>query len=136
MSFINKMRGIDRTKFSFGKNNEYIDFFNRQVGAISMNNPNFGLNIDSNLPLEYQLRGVFNRTLELDGFFLFNISSVDLLKAKEGFKNFEEASGNNYITEWELSMILENGDYFKSTIFHNGKVELVLTRNGIKIKWK
>lgn len=136
MDFINKIKNIGVTKFSFGKNTELIDIFNKEVGAVSMNSNNFGLDIDSNLTLEYQLRGVFNRILDLNGIFLFNISSVDLIRARKGFINFEEASGNNNITEWELSMILNNEDYLNSTTFHNGRVELVLTQKGIKIKWK
>ncbi|MDP3679405.1 MAG: hypothetical protein Q8R22_01060 [Flavobacterium sp.] len=135
MSFIERIRQNNRIKFSFGKNNEYADIFNGQVNAFSMNNPQYGLNIPSNISLENQLWGVFNQIRKENGIFLFNISAVDLIRAKKGFIDFAEAYDNNTITEWELSIILQNNDYLKMTIFHNGKVELRLTNNGIKIKW-
>jgi hypothetical protein len=44
-------------------------------------------------------------------------------KARKGFLDYSEAEDNNQITEWELFIILNNRDYLKKCIFHNGKVE-------------
>jgi hypothetical protein len=45
--------------------------------------------------------------------------------------SFEDAEGNNEITEWELFMILTNKDYLKSCIFYNGRTAFKKT-----ILWK
>lgn len=112
-----------------------IVIFNQRVDALSMYSTNFGLGIPSNLSMENQLRGVFKIVNEENGIFLFNISHVNLVRAKKGFVNFDEAAESNMITEWELSLILQNEDYLNKTIFHNGILELVLTLTGIKVKW-
>ena len=133
MDFIERIYNLNQIKFSFGKNNEFIDSFNKEIGALSMNIPKYGLEITSNLTLKNQLLGVFMEVIRLEGIFLFNIAA-DLIKAKKGFINFEEAYDTNKITEWELSIILQNKDYLSITKFHNGRVELILTQTGIKVK--
>ncbi len=82
----------------------------------------YGLGIPDTLSKGNQLRAVFLRISQIEGIFLFNISGVNMIRAKRGFATFEDAEGNNEITEWELFMILTNKDYLKSCIFHNGKV--------------
>lgn len=135
MAFVDKIRDLDKLKFSFGKSSDLALIFNQNTNVLSMYSLNFGLGIPSNLSLENQLRAVFRIVNQENGVFLFNISHVDLAKAKKGFVNFNEAYESNMITEWELSVILQNPGYLSKTIFHNGSLELRLTNNGIKIKW-
>jgi hypothetical protein len=66
-----------------------------------------------------------------NGRFLFNISGVNLRKARKGFGGYQEAEENSQVTEWELFMILRNRDYQKNCIFHNGKTAFKKT-----ILWK
>ncbi len=123
MTLSQRFRKLDTVKFAFGKQNEFAEIFAIESDACSMFAPNFGLGIPSNLSSENQIRGVFNIISQQNGIFLFNISGVDLLKARKGFTTFDEAADNNQITEWELFMILSNKDYLKSCTFHNGKVK-------------
>jgi len=122
MSVIAKFSRMQTMKFSFGKDTEYAKVFANQVGALSMYLPGFGLGIPDNISPENQLKGIFLRIMNNNGTFLFNISGVDLKKAKKGFKSYQDAEMNNQITEWELFTILSNKDYLKNTILHNGKV--------------
>jgi hypothetical protein len=113
-----------RVVYSFGKNNDEHETFSRSMGLRTMNAPEggYGLGISKELPDEYQIRAIFSTVLEQDGGFLFNLCYVDAPRAAHGFTNFSEASGNNLVTEWELWLIMENNDYLKRTIFHNGTV--------------
>lgn len=122
MSLVKKLSRIQRLKFSFSKSSEFSQAFANDCAAASMYDIGFGLGIPSYLSSESKLRAVFFRVINQNGIFLFNISGVDMKKAKKGFQNFEEAAHNNQITEWELYMILSNRDYIKNCIFHNGKV--------------
>ncbi len=122
MTLSQKFNKIQADKFSFAKRSIFARDFARECGACSMFDDNFGLGIPPNLTPENQLRGVFVEIVRRDGLFLFNISGVDLLKAKKGFIDYEEAAINGQITEWELSVILANKDYLKKCIFYNGKV--------------
>src|SRR6266542_3706307 len=110
-------------KFSFSKSTEFSKLFARDCNALSMYDSGFGLGIPSYLSSENQLRSVFHQVMLNGGIFLFNLSGVDMKKAKKGFLNYDEAEYNNQITEWELFMILNNKDYLKNCIFHNGKVQ-------------
>jgi hypothetical protein len=123
MTLVQKFAGISSFKFSFSKSTDYSRAFARDCGAISMYDRGFGLNIPSNLSNENQLRAVFRLIMENNGVFLFNLSGVDMKKAKKGFRSYDEAEYNNQITEWELFNVLSNNDYLKSCIFHNGKVQ-------------
>lgn len=123
MTLIERFNKINFLKFAFAKSSEYSKAFAREINAYSMYDKGYGLSIPTNLSSENQLRGVFKEVIRQNGVFLFNLSGVDLNKARKGFANFEEAENNNQITEWELYIILSNTDYFKSTIFHNGKVQ-------------
>ena len=118
-----KLRRINRVKFSFGKNSKHSEDFAWECDACSMHTVGFGLGISTELSGENQLRGVFTRVMHLGGIFLFNISGVNLKRVNKGFANFDEAYDNNQVTEWELFMILSNRDYLKNCIFHNGKVQ-------------
>ena len=118
-----RIKRINQTKFSFGKNNEFSREFAHACEAFSMYDSGFGLEIPRNLSAANQLRAVFTTIRQLNSVFLFNISGVNLKKAIAGFPNFDEAEYNNQITEWELSVILSNKDYKKNCIFHNGKVQ-------------
>ena len=122
MTLIEKFRIINAIKFSFAKSSEYSEPFAKDCNALSMFDVGFGFGIPSNLSSEYKLRGVFRQIILLNGIFLFNISGVDLKKAKKGFDSYDEAEYNNQITEWELYMILTNQDHLKKCNFHNGKV--------------
>ena len=82
----------------------------------------FGLGIPAYLSDENKLRAVFTLIIGINGLFLFNISGVNMIKARRGFSGFNEAEENNQVTEWELFMTLSNRDYLKNCIFHNGKV--------------
>ena len=135
MGLIEKLRNRREIKYSFGKNNEWNDIFSREIGSFNMNTPGYGLSIPSNLTAEYKIRGIFLGIMRLDGIFTFNISNVDIKRAMIGFNDFEEASGNNMITEWELFIILNRPEYLKMTVFHNAVNEFVITKRGIKIKW-
>lgn len=84
---------------------------------------------------QMKIRGIFTRISSENGIFVFNINGVDTKKASAGFVEYEEANGNNMITEWELSIILHHDDYLKRTIFHNGKVEFKQIKNGIALSW-
>lgn len=123
MTLTQKFNRITALKFSFSKSTEFSSSFARDCDASSMYDVGFGLGIPSYLSSENQLRAVFTQVVIQNGIFLFNISGVDLKKAEKGFTNYEEAEYNNQITEWELFMILNNKDYLKSCIFHNGKVQ-------------
>ena len=135
MTLIQKLLGLD-LKFSFGKNNFYHKTFSKSIGAYSMHDDGYGLSIPTYMSPENQLRAVFVAIYQQKGTFVFNINGVDLEKATNGFQDFEEAYGNNMITEWELNNILESQDYYEKTIFHNGIVELNKTEIGIERKWK
>ncbi|HEY5751239.1 MAG TPA: hypothetical protein VIU12_34490 [Chryseolinea sp.] len=132
---ITKLRSILQIKFSFGKDSEFFQVFAEDVGAICMYDMTQRLSIPVAFTMENKLRAVFLFISKADGFFLFNISGVDIKKAIKGFSSFEDASANNMITEWELSIILHDKDYYSRTIFHNGVNEFVITNKGIKIKW-
>ena len=123
MILTQKFKAIRAFKFSFSKSREFSQVFAENCGAASMYEPGFGLDIPDNFSSENKLRAVFNQTLRNDGIFLFNLSGVDMKKAKRGFLDFDEAEYSNQITEWELFMVLNNKDYLKKCIFHNGKVE-------------
>jgi hypothetical protein len=122
-----KFRRMSQIKFAFGKNTRFSEEFAEECNALSMHDTGFGLGIPSDLSAENQLRGVFTRIMQLNGIFLFNISGVNLKTAIRGFTNYEQADYNNQITEWELFILLSNKDYFKSCIFHNGKVQFKKT---------
>jgi hypothetical protein len=123
MSLIEKFQQINKPKFSFGKSTEFAPRFAIDIGAHSMYEDGFGLGIPDQLSGENQLRAIFVQINMNQGIFLFNISGVNLKRAKHGFESYDEAEQNNEITEWELSLILNNKDYLKRCIFHNGKVE-------------
>lgn len=123
MTLIQRFSQISHLKLSFSKSTEFSQAFARDCGALSMYDPGFGLGIPPNFSSENKLRAVFNQTMAQGGVFLFNLSGVDMKKAKQGFSNYDEAEYNNQITEWELFMILSNKDYLKKCIFHNGKVQ-------------
>lgn len=131
MTLIERLNRIDVPKFSFGKSTEYAETFAKDCGAFSMYDDGYGLGISGNLAKGNQLRAVFLRIRQMDGVFLFNISGVNMRSAQRGFSTFEDAEGNNEITEWELFMILTNKDYLKSCIFHNGRIAFKKT-----ILWK
>jgi len=88
-----------------------------------MYDPGWGFGFAPNYLPVNKIIGVFTEIVKQNGTFLFNLSGVDVNRAKKGFVNFEEAVINNQITEWELSMILIHKEYFKRCIFHNGKVQ-------------
>ena len=123
MTLTQRFRHIPGIKFSFSKSTEFSQAFARDCNAFSMYDQGFGLGIPSQLSEENKLRGVFNQIMAQQGTFLFNLSGVDMKRAKKGFSKFDEAFYNNQITEWELFVILDNKDYLKNCIFHNGKVE-------------
>lgn len=128
MTLTAKLKKTSNLKFCFGKANAHSEVFARAVNGCSMySGVGWGLAIPQYLSLENQIRGVFHEVIRQDGIFLFNISGVNLKKSITGFKNFEEAKNSNQITEWELSMILDNKDYLKNTIFHNGKIQFKKT---------
>ena len=122
MLLTEKFARFEEVKFSFGKSTEYARQFATDCGAFSMYDNGFGLGIPANLSNENKLRAVFNIITQLNGIFLFNICGVNMKKSKRGFSGFDEAEGNNQITEWELFMILRHSGYLKNCIFHNGKV--------------
>lgn len=138
MGLVSRLHNIETVKFSFGKNDEFHQDFSKSINALSMHDSqeSYGLDIPKNLSSGNQLMGVFREMNLRNGIFVFNINGVDLHKAKEGFLDgFEEASNNNNITEWELSIILQNEDYLNNTIFHNGKVEFINEKEELKILW-
>jgi hypothetical protein len=108
MTLVERIRRIQTPKFSFGKKTEYAETFARDCGAFSMFDNNYGLGIPDILSKGNQLRAVFFRISQMNGVFLFNISGVNMIRARRGFETFEDAEGNNEITEWELFMILTN----------------------------
>jgi len=123
MTLTERFRRIPSLKFSFSKSTEFSQAFATDCDSLSMYDFGFGLGIPSYLSSENKLRAVFNQIMADNGIFLFNISGVDLKKAKRGFSSYDQAEYNNQITEWELFMILTNRDYLINCIFHNGKVE-------------
>lgn len=123
MTLTEKFNAIPKFKFSFSKSTEFSQTFARDCGAASMYDLGFGLGIPNYLSPENKLRAVFIKTLENGGVFLFNLSGVDMKKAKKGFTDYDEADYSNQITEWELFTVINNKDYLKRCIFHNGKVE-------------
>jgi hypothetical protein len=135
VSLVNDLFNLQGIKFSFGKSNEYHMIFSRDIGAASMYDNNFGLSIPTQLSAENQIRAVFRTIARENGYFIFNINGVDLGHAITGFQSFEEAEDNNMITEWELSTILQNANYLRQTIFHNGRTKLPQTNGGIEIRW-
>ncbi|MDI9365768.1 MAG: hypothetical protein QM541_12510 [Flavobacterium sp.] len=136
MTLIEKLRNINEVKFSFGKNNTHHRQFSQQISALSMyESAGFGLDIPTHLSSEHQLRAIFLEVSKRNGIYIFNLNGVDLTKAKTGFTDYDEAESNNMITEWELFMILNNEDYLRKTIFHNGKVEFTQIENGLNLIW-
>jgi len=135
MNIFDRLDGIDRVKFSFGKSDEFHPTFCSIVRANSMYDPGFGLGISRMLSPGNQILGVFTAMLRQQGIFAFNLSGVHIDSAVKGFVSYEEAAGMNMITEWELSIILSNKDYLKNTIFHNGKVEFSQNTKGIYRLW-
>ncbi|MHA8055520.1 hypothetical protein VR611_06200 [Aquirufa nivalisilvae] len=136
MTIFERLNKLDQVKFSFGKSDEFHPTFCRIVGALSMyDNNGYGLGIPISLSPGNQLMGVFNSINSQGGTFVFNINGVDILRAFKGFANYDEAASQNMITEWELSIILNNKDFLDRTIFHNGKVEFPQILNGIEKKW-
>jgi hypothetical protein len=131
MELTEKFNRMEMVKFSFGKSTEYSEKFARDCGALSMYDRGWGLSIPGSLSNENKLRAVFRLVTESRGRFLFNISGVNLRKARQGFSGYQEAEGNSQVTEWELFMILHNRDYQKNCIFHNGKTAFKKT-----ILWK
>ncbi len=123
MTLTQKFAKLTIVKFSFAKDSKFSSAFAKDCNALSMYQSGFGLNIPANLSSENQLRGVLREVTLQNGIFLFNLSGIDLNKAKKGFANYEEAENNNQITEWELFIVLTNKDYLKRSIFHNGKVQ-------------
>lgn len=119
MLLIEKLKSIDRIKFSFGKNDEYLILFSREINACSMHDEGFGIGVPREFSPENKLRAVFTTINKENGVFVFNINGVDLAKAKRGFADYDEAYGNNMITECELSVILSNEEYIQRTVFHN-----------------
>ena len=133
---IERLRNLKCDKFSFGKNSEFFETFCININAYSMYTPGFGFNIPETFTMDNKLRAVFKYINQYNGKYIFNISGVDIMCSIKGFENFEVASGNNMITEWELSVILQNVDYYEKTIFHNGFTEFKYIKNkGFKIKW-
>ena len=122
MSITQRFASIKKLKFSFSKSTEFSKAFARESHALSMYDKGYGLGIPANLSAENQLRGVFGEVSKADGVFLFNISGVNLKMAKKGFSSFQLAEMNNQLTEWELSMILNNREYLKRCNFHNGSI--------------
>jgi hypothetical protein len=135
LNLLDKLSSVKEIKFSFGKSDEFHPLFSKRIGACSMYDPGFGLGIQD-MSSENKLRAIFTSISSQNGIFVFNINGVDLLKAGNGFHDYDEAESNNFITEWELSVILKNDDYLKSTIFHNGKVEFIQIKKAIQFKWK
>ena len=117
MNLTAKLRRIPGIKFSFSKATEFSQAFARDCGACSMYDPGFGLGIPANFSSENKLRAVFQLVTNQGGTFLFNLSGVDMKKAKKGFSNYEEAEYRNQITEWELFMIITNRDFLKIVSF-------------------
>jgi hypothetical protein len=132
---IDKFKKSKKVKFSFGKNTEFLESFSKSVGAYCMHDDGFGFSVPAYFSMENKLRAVFKNILDNDGIFFFNISGVNIKRAMTGFSSFDEAAGNNQITEWELYMIFKYEDYKSRTVFHNGVNELVITKYGFKIKW-
>lgn len=135
MTIFEILNAIDQIKFSFGKSDEFHPTFCRSVGALSMYDNGYGLGIPRTLSPGNQLLGVFNSINNRNGTFAFNINGVNIVRAVNGFENYDEAASINMITEWELSIILQNNDYLQRTIFHNGKVEFPPILNGITRLW-
>ena len=136
MGLIEELKSVDRVKFSFGKADEYFEAFSQNINASCMFDMVHKLSIPVSLSDENKLWMVFKLINAEDGLFIFNINGVDLHKAKFGFGNgFTEASSNFCITEWELSILLNNHDYLQRTIFHNGKVKFTIYNEGINFLW-
>jgi hypothetical protein len=136
MTLVERLKKDSRLKFSFGKADEHHRIFSENINASSMHRPKLGLNIPEQLSDENQLRAVFKIVSDAKGLFVFNINGVDLRKAERGLFSYEEAQSNGFITEWELSIILNNRDYRKNAIFHNGKVIFAFNKRGLLWKSK
>ena len=135
MALIEHLLALPGMKFSFAKSSEYHVSFSREVGAASMYQDDLGLGIPAGFSTENKLRAVFTIIAQANGYFIFNINGVDLKRAATGFGSYDEAEDNNMITEWELSMLLQNQDYLEKTIFHNGKNLFDQTDGGLQITW-
>ena len=133
MGLIERIKEIELT-FSFGKAGDYHKAFCKATKSLSMYDNGLGLGIPSTMNPGNQLRAVFYQINAQNGTFVFNISGVDIERSLNGFDSYEDAFDNNFITEWELWMILSNSDYLDRTIFHNGKTEFSKTDVGIEIE--
>ena len=123
MNLVDELRAIQELKFSFGKANERQEIFCAQIEANSMFMQNgWGLNIPDNYPDEMKIRAIFPIIYRAGGIFIFNITSVDLKAAKDGFYDWDDALDKSKITEWELNYIIWDVNYLNRTIFHNGSV--------------
>jgi hypothetical protein len=138
VELIERLQKISKLKFSFGKSSEYHQKFSTRINACHMYQPGFGLGIPDSFSAKNQIEGIFTFVTGQNGIFVFNLNGVNTIKACTGFVDFDEAEGNEMITEWELSIILKNKNYLKNTIFHNGKVEFKQIKNGtgITLSWK
>ena len=110
MTLIERFSQLSAPKFSFAKSGEHTQAFARDCNAFSMYDQGWGFGFPSSWSSINMLYGVFRQIITQNGTFLFNLSGVDLIKARRGFQHFEEAENNNQITEWELFMILTNKD--------------------------
>lgn len=74
-----------------------------------------------NLPFESMFFGVMRETIERKGKINFNISDVDIKLSRGENIECEEP----HITEWELSIILKDKEFYESTIFYQNVAENV-----------
>ena len=126
MALVHKFKAFTH-KLCLGKNDDFFRLFAFSKDSYHMHRSGFGLGIDPHLSPENKLRAAFALILALEGKILFNINGVDMKRAKRGFSGFDEAYENDFITEWELYIILTTKPYLKISIFHNGKVEFKKT---------
>ncbi|WP_418512024.1 hypothetical protein [Corallibacter sp.] len=129
---IQRIRDINNHKISLGKNLDNFKIVSEQLKSYCMHHPTvFYKDVPPSIPLSSQLYSVLTNTIKNGGLILFNISFVNIQKSIEGFTSFNEANNKKMITEWELSIIINDDEYYKSTIFHNGANELILLKNGL-----
>jgi hypothetical protein len=109
-------------KLLLGKAYRLKEYAPKIDDAYHMFKEGFGLGIPKVLTPANQIIQAMYQTLKEGKKIAFDIKEVSLDAAKKGFKNFDEASDYEKITEWELSKILRDKDLYENTIFHqNGK---------------
>ena len=118
-------------KMLLGKGYRLGGYLNEAVNATHMGNWNTPTPIGGGLgnKIIYHM----NETLRSGGNLVFDLTGVDVAAAKKGFASFDAAKEAGQITEWELSQVMRNQDYFNAASFHVDGQTTTAAAQGIEL---